>query len=352
MRYAINGKQRIVKLGSFVDLELQAARAMALEWRKQVHEGVDPKYFRRAKDELVVQTLVDEYTATKRFKTRSSDYQHNFNSTARRYILPALGNQSVHTVKRAQIRDMLNDLISQGKEGSARGLHTMTRVLFNYAIKEEMLETNPADRIQPMYTSDGVRRVKFSEDLIREAWDLSIPEQSQALVRWLLATGNRRDTGRLLKWEDIYERSVSVEKTKNGRPLSLPITHMMGFILADQRDRFPGSDWVFPSTTSRKKPLPRPTFDYQVRMATKGRWSVHHLRHLVETGMADLMVSEEIRDAVLGHVRKSTGARYNSARMLKMKQHGLDTWQNGLARIIAGRRLEVDSDEGVDWQSL
>ena len=60
--------------------------------------------------------------------------------------------------------------------------------------------------------------------------------------------------------------------------------------------------------------------------ATLARFRVHDLRITVETGMASLGVSREVRDAVLGHARPGMQKVYNRYDYLAEKRSALDAW--------------------------
>lgn len=197
-RFRVNGKQRIVTLGQLYELDLDEARDRALELRGEIREGSDPKTLKsRDRQSLTVQVMHDNYTEGRYFLSRSKDFQANFKSTMRKYVLPAIGHLLVQDIKRWQVRQIIDGLMEAGKEGMAEGTLTHLRVLFGYAIDREYIDHSPADRIRIKKTTSG-RRDQWlrSEAELREAWNLPVPVQVRGLVRWALLTGCRRDEAR------------------------------------------------------------------------------------------------------------------------------------------------------------
>lgn len=337
-RYKLAGKQFIIKIGDVVDLDLYAAREKALSLRKQVQEGINPKHFKAELKAHTVQALLDEYIATPYFKSKSKDFQRNFPSTIRKHLIPVIGGQPIKKVKRPQIRSILDNLIQDGKEGAARGVLTHARILFNYAAETDQLDNCPTDHIKPKYTTSGKRVVKWTHEDIREAWHLELPQNARLIVRWCLLTGCRRDEARKAAYTEFEDGIWTVARTKSRadeiKPLILPVMPMMEEIIKASREPYQ-SQYLFPSVRSRTIPTPRNTVAYQLREAVDAKWSLHHLRHVVETNLAELGVVEETRDLILNHTRKSTGSRYNHSTAIKIKKEALSKWHLALKEIIS-----------------
>lgn len=340
LRYRLAGRAKRLTLAPVGTLDLEAARAMARDYLGLAFQGTDPAAERRKPPEpgpLTVADLVSRYTATAHHQSCSPDFRANFASTARRYILPALGDKPLAEVSRADVRTLVESLTDQGKEGMAQGLLTHCRVLFNFAIEQELIEHSPADRVKVRRTTSGRREqwLQTPEEL-SSAWWIRAPTQVRGLVRWCLLTGCRRDEARLATWDQFStepDGSIvwSVAATKSGRPLTLPVTGAMQAVLDEMRQSFPGSAHVFVSTTSILKPVPRGSADWVLRSVP---WSWHVLRHSVESHMAELGVGAEVRDLILNHAQRGVGERYRHGRQLDQKRAGLQAWHDYLLSAV------------------
>ena len=335
-RYRIHGKQRIITLGRATDISLGAARETAIGYRSLVREGIDPKDRRDAPIEgMTLDQLFEMYTSTRYFKSKSNSFHANLTSTYRNHLQPVLGHYPIQAIKRKQIIDMVDDLIEEGKEGAARGLLARTKTIFSYAIRKSLIESSPADHIRPQYVTSGKRTTWLdSNEKLREAWWFTGAPQARALIRWCLLTGCRRDEARTTQYSAIVDGTWTVKDTKNDRDLILPMMPAMREVMDEMRSTFGATPWVFPATSTTRKALPASTLDHMIRDSAKMKWSMHVLRHTVETYLRELEIPEETRDLILNHVRKSSGNIYSHGRALEMKRKGLEVWHKYLLDAV------------------
>jgi integrase len=336
LRYDVAGTRRLIKLGPVAEMDLDAAQRTAIKAKGQAADGDDPKALRDAPDDaLTVRALWEKYQGTAHYRTRSADFRAGMESTMRVYVLPAWGSLPLTAVKRSQIRDTIDALIEDGREGAARGLLNRARILFNYALERDLLEASPADHIKPRFTTTGRRTTWLAtSDELRAAWWIDAPIQVRLAVRWMLLTGCRRDEARTATRDQISTDAWRVADTKNDLPLVIPMMPAMVEIAQESRVTFGGTAWLFPATVDNHKAIPRGTWDWALRQATEGRWSAHVLRHTVESHMRELEIPEESRDAVLNHVRQSTGSRYGHGEQLALKTRALEQWHRHLQHVV------------------
>lgn len=347
-RYRIYGKQRIITLGRVADIPLKEVREIAISFRALVREGIDPKNRRDAPiDGMTLDELFANYTRTRYFKSKSESFQSNLKSTYTKYLRPELGHYPLQGIRREQIRSLVDELIEEGKEGAARGLLNRARILFSYALQKELIENSPADHIKPQYVTSGKRTAWLdSIEKLKEAWWFTGPPQARSLIRWCLLTGCRRDEARTTQYSAITDEIWTVKDTKNDRDLILPMMPAMRQVMDEMRSTFGGTNWLFPATTTTRKAIPVGTLDYIIRKSAKKEWSMHTLRHSVESYLRELEVPEEIRDLILNHVRKSSGKDYSHGRALEMKRKGLETWHEYLLDAVEATPV-VDSSINV-----
>ncbi|MBK5939799.1 tyrosine-type recombinase/integrase [Halochromatium roseum] len=350
VRYRLQGVARRMTIAQVGAISLDAARELARRATEQALAGTDPLKAKRERPERPV-TLADlhqRYTATVYFKSRSDDFQRNFQSTMRRYVLPSLGGKALVEINRADVRAIVDRLIDQGKEGMAKGALTHLRVLFGHAIDLELLQFSPADRIKLQLTGTGRREFWLqSAEELRQAWYLPARPQVRAMVRWCLLTGCRRDEARLAHWLQIADEPEigevwTVTDTKAGRPLVLPVTKPMREVLDEMRATFPGAPFLFPGLTDNLQPIARGSSDWVLRSSTgdgsnaRPGWGWHTLRHTVETHLAELGISAEHRDLVLNHKgRGGVGERYRHGRQLDAKRDALERWHDRIFSLLS-----------------
>jgi integrase len=341
VRYRLAGTPRRMTIAAVGAIGLDAAREQARKIIEQGHRGADPLALKRGlpppTPALTVGGLYLTYTAKPYFQSRSPDFQRNFKSTMTCHVLPVIGEMQPAEVRRQDVRLIAEALADKGREGAATAVLTHSRILFNEAVDRELIEANPAIRLRLRLAGTGRRdRWLQTADELRSAWFAVAKPQAVGMIRWIMMTGCRRDEARLARWGQIAaeadgSRVWTVEATKSGRPLVLPVTGLMQGVLRDMEQTFPGSPYIFPGLQSSLQPIARGSTDYLVRPLG---WSWHVLRHSVESHLAELGVHAEARDAILNHAGRGVGDRYRHGRQLGMKRTGLEVWHAHLAAAL------------------
>jgi integrase len=140
----------------------------------------------------------------------------------------------------------------------------------------------------------------MSDAELREWWAAvqAVTPLKRAFWVTLLLTGARRNSVRLLRWQDVdfESRVIHFVHVKGGRSYSVPMSSRLHAILAEWRENSPGEEWVFESPVRPGQPLAE-----QVKDDRHGVSSSHRLRHSFRTVLARLGAPYEISLALLGH---------------------------------------------------
>ena len=194
--------------------------------------------------------------------------------------------------------------------------------------------------------SEQARDRVLSEEEIRLVWRALPDSDYGVIVKLLFLTGQRRDEIAALCWHEIDSRTNVItlprERTKNGRPHTIPLAPTARTLLADisvregrefvfGKNAGPFSDW-----SHRKKKL-------DTAIAENGKplppWTIHDIRRTVATGMADIGIQPHIIEAVLNHVSGHKGGIagvYNRSSYAAEKAAALARWDVHIASIVGG----------------
>lgn len=334
-RYRINRKQKFTTLGAVNNLSLVDARLKVAELAAFITEGIDPKKPQNSDahsgSETHLNTLFDKYISRKAFDAKSKDFQDNFKSTYKNHLKPTLGERSLDSIKRVDIRQIIDDLIEAGSEGAARGVLSRARILFSYALQYDYLENSPADHIKPDYTTTGKsdKWLKTDDELLA-AWNVDCNIQTRALVRLMLACGFRRGEAHALKWTDIQDGVIRLNKTKNGKAFEMPVMPLMQSILDEMKNEF-DSEYIFPSPVDHKRPIPRGSIHIQI---ARHGFTPHVLRHTVKSHLAGLGVDLEGRNVVLNHSQGGMDDIYQHDQQLDLKRTCLTVWHTKIKKLL------------------
>ena len=93
------------------------------------------------------------------------------------HVLPELGNRPIREVRRAEIHELLDDLVAQGRVGTAREVRKHLSRLFNWALDREII---PDDDVVCDRSLDSTR---FRSDFgyTPPTWDAMLDELSETI---------------------------------------------------------------------------------------------------------------------------------------------------------------------------
>ena len=342
--YRFNGRRRKTTLGRYPTLPLVEARRRAALLTGQVADGRDPGAEKKARrmaetvEDLVEQFMEEHAIPTK--KTARID-----RSIFDRDVLPVIGNLKIVDVKRADIKALLKRIVGRGSPHAANRTLMLVHKLFNFAIQEELTESNPAHLI-PKPARPRARDRHLSDDEIRAVWnalDEVVVADVAAIIRLLLLTGQRQGEVYRMRWEDLDlegERMwvIPDEFTKNGKthrvPLSPPAVDIVKAI-GKMRRRGP---WVFPAAKAPDRPTFRSRTAKPLPLLFKvtgvAEFRLHDLRHTTATNVAKLGFDDFAVGTILNHTNRTVTSRYQHYSYDREKREALNRWASHLMKII------------------
>ena len=187
---------------------------------------------------------------------------------------------------------------NHGRASAASVLRTF-RAIYNYQrrVNPELPECPTIAVDEPRLKP---RDWALSDDELRAWWAAVQRLSPHKRVFWLtmLLTGARRDSVRMLRWEDVDFQSkvIRFSTAKAGRSYSVPMAERLEKILEQWRQQAPEGEWVFESPRRPGQP-----FHAQVRDDKRGVVSAHHLRHTMRTRLAEVGAAPDLARVALGH---------------------------------------------------
>lgn len=260
--------------------------------------------------------------------------------------LPLWRDRLIETITRAEVHDLLDDLVTDKGEALARELRKHLTKMFNWAADRGHLTASPlAGMRRPELGYVARERVLSMEELGR-IWDAAGSGESGLgypfgpMYRLLILTGQRRSEIAELErgWVDAEHRAVEIpaSRYKTKRPHVFPLS-APAWALVEALPHWNGGDCLF-TTTSGARPVSgfsktKARLDELIAEAgaKKGLsplapWTVHDIRRSVATHMARLGVQQEHIERVLGHVVQGVAGTYNRYSYLDEKRAALELW--------------------------
>jgi integrase len=185
--YRRHGRPRWYHIGAADAVALADARKLAAETMLDVIRGRDPAAEKRAARSAgtfaeLAERYREEYARKKNKSWQQADY------LVRRYLLPAWGKLSAESITRSDVRAVIGKIAGPILANQVRAAAS---AVFSWAVKQELIETNPCRGVERNETRSRERVLSDGElPLFWSAFDDTGLVRSAALSV-LLLTGQR-----------------------------------------------------------------------------------------------------------------------------------------------------------------
>ena len=223
-------RQRRATLGKFPALSASAARSRAQELLAKVHLGQDPLEQKQARrGELSFEQLIDLF-ASRHLVSKKRGWEMEL--YLRRDASPWFGaNTKATDVRRRDVIALLQEKASTSPVAANRLLQAIRRA-FNWAIEQDLLESNPCVMVKRP-TVEKTRDRVLSEEEIQTAWaklptTTRMSEGVRSAMRLILITAQRPGEVIGMRWDELdldkgwWE--MPRERTKADRAQRVPLT--------------------------------------------------------------------------------------------------------------------------------
>ena len=352
--YRFDGKSRRMTIGRYPKLKLAQARIKYAEAKAELEEkGVDPGKTvvdsrAAARQSPTVSQLADEYME-KWAKPRKRSWKED-RRLLDHDVIPAIGRRKAKTVKRRDIRLMLDEIIERGAPITANRVLAVVRKMFRFAISRDIVQVNPCEAIEAPAKESSRERV-LSESEIKTLWHkldsdaLHMSDGVRMVFRFMLATGQRKGEVVGAGWDEIDLAAgwwtIPEEKAKNGLPHRVPLSPLALKLLREIREASGNSDFLFPSSQGNK-PIRDDAISKAVRRNESElnipHFTPHDLRRTVASQMASTGTPRLVISKILNHVDSGVTAVYDRHSYDADKRKALNAWARQLDAITSGKK--------------
>lgn len=256
--------------------------------------------------------------------------------------LPVWRGRQIETITRAEVHELLDDVITKRGAAMARELRKALTSLFNWAADRGHIPASPLAGMRRPELSYIARERVLSMDELSRVWaaagEAAYPFGH--MVRLILLTGQRRSEIAEMEvgWVDAEKRTVEIpaSRYKTKRAHVFPLSPS-AWALVEALPRWNGGDCLF-STTGGRRPVSgfsKAKLRLDELIAKHGEkeglppmepWTVHDIRRSVATHMARLGIAQEHIERVLGHVVQGVAGTYNRYSYMDEKRAALEAW--------------------------
>lgn len=303
----VHGRTRRVTIGRADVFAPEMARKRALALLAEMSDGKDPnEQKRKAKAEQITMAVAFERFFEAR-PTLSPLTVSSYRRSAQLY-LKSWAKTPLAAITRQMVLKKHQEIASTRGETTANNAMRHIRSVYNFvAATEEDFPPNPVQilsQARAWYRERRRQTVVTAIDL--PLWWKAVmaePEYSRDFLLLALFTGMRRGELTALRWEnvDLRARTLYLPSTKNGDPLSLPLSAFIADLLSERAKVAAGSPWVFPGTGKGGHLVETKKFLARVTAGSGVAFTLHDLRRTFITIAESLDVPHYALKRLLNH---------------------------------------------------
>ena len=341
--YTFEGVRKSMALGNYPDVSLAKARELYADAWKLYAAGKDPKRLAEIEEEErrtapTVKRLVEDYIESLSKKSKDQDAW-----ALRKYVVPVLGELKAADVSRKDVINLLTDVSKNHGGGMSNQVRKYLSTMFNYAIDHEIVELSPVSNVKKLSKAKPRERYLKEPEIVKVWAALSgdkvmISDTMRRALKLILVTGQRPgDVAGMVESEldgDVWIIPKERYKTEIDH-----MVHLTGFAKSLLTGKRRGG-FVFPSAhfKMKKAPMLVNSMGHAIKrnLAAIGvaPFTPHDLRRTAATHLGRLKFSDEVIDAVLGHIKKGIIATYNQHDYEEEKKEALKAWAVDLQRMV------------------
>ncbi|AYE85907.1 hypothetical protein B5M07_07170 [Sulfitobacter sp. D7] len=340
LRLTVRGRRRDYGLGSARIISLADARAKALELRRVVAGGGNPRSYARAvKGKDITFSEMARRVHERKFKDRKNNGKHiaQWIRTLETYAFPTIGSVSVDDIHQDEIEHILDPIWTSKPETARRVLQRISTVFDHACGAGFRTRGNPAQGLARLMRDQRDKPKNFvALDYANMPHLWRILSRSSSVgayaLRFTILTALRSGTVRLATWdqfdESLEEWTIPGENMKGREkfvvPLSMPAKELLKAL---RETRSPANHLVFPSPSNPSKIISENT----MRKLLQSHYptaTVHGMRAAFRTWAAEVAnARDDVAETALAHVVGSKTVRaYNRTEHLDERHMLMEQW--------------------------
>jgi integrase len=334
------GRLRRLTLGRASLVSLAEARDSAREALRAARAGADPAADKR--QARVAETIGDLVTAyIEQYAKRKKRSWREDDRMLRAEVLPAWKRRAIADITRRDVRALLEAIADRGAPIMANRVLAVVRKMFNFAIDQEFVASNPAARLGRPGIEQSRDRVLTDEEL-RVFWReaSAMPVAMAAFYQLRLVTAQRGAEVGTMRWGDLDLESVDgawwtipKERAKNKLAHRVPLSAAAVQLLLTLRPPTAPAPEAFVLAGARGR--------RQRTEAATGfslaDFTPHDLRRTAATRMTAGGISRLTVSKILNHVERGVTAVYDRHSYDAEKRAALDWWDARLRRLLEAK---------------
>ena len=311
-RYTYNRVKKSIQLGEYPALDINTARQIANEHKREIALGNDPKAIRDEKRNVLTFREFSElhylpYAMMNKLTAKSDA------GSLKLHFYPKWGKKPLTDIGQQDIQKLLDGLLEGRKPATVNRLRSLILRMFRLAMEWGFVGKNPGQYIRKLKENNVRQRFLSRQEVsafIKACNEEPNRTQANAL-KFALLTGMRIGEITESKWDcltvdDDGNWSLFLPHTKSGLSRTVLLNHLAKEVMNDQR-RFQirGNPYIF-AGDAEGRPIAHPKKAFARIKAAAGitdNFRIHDLRHsfasiLINSGNATLYDVQHLLESV------------------------------------------------------
>jgi integrase len=330
-------------------ITLDQAREKAREWLALIDKGTDPaaaakKRRTEATQRVTFAFLREEHIARhwRAGKLRKADEAERLLKKE----FAAWDDRPAADITGDDVDEVITAIVDRGAVGQARNVLAYLRGLYSWALanRRYRIRESPCEGFSPtkLFGEKPTRNRWLRDDELRAVWNASsVLGRAEPVVKLLILTACRLNEIGGLRREEIGEDAIIIPGARMyGSGMKGKVDHLIPLTpeirkIIDAVPQYSGP-CIFSTTDGRVPMTIGSKLKDKLDAALPGmpHWIWHDLRRTARTNWSKLSISEEVREALLAHVKKGVKKNYNLHDYAQEKRDALMKWETALARIV------------------
>ena len=354
------GNDTNIKIGTYPDIPLKAARDIAREYKELLARGIDPLEYRREKEESIkreqekktFKTIAYEFLELKKGSVSEKRFKSNYLRAFESYAIPFMGYKKIDKITRYDLIDFIkwipsvklpNATRTKNKTYTAKEVFGYVKNCLDYALNLGLIEYNPAYGINPAQILPKEEKEEMKavtdEEGIKKIYKKILSydyEAGRYLMQFQALTGLRNVGLYRLKWEYIdFDKRIAIYPPNtykdNKKPFRLPLTDTLIQILQYFKEINGSFSYVFKNPKTKEESLSNKLRDYYKRLEIKDH-TPHGWRSSIRTLAREKRAADfDTIEMQLDHkVGTDVTAAYMRGDLLEERRELLIWWENFL----------------------
>ena len=268
-------------------------------------------------------------------------------------VIPAIGAKQIAEVTVTDVLAITDHIKARGADQMALQTRNVMKRLFAYAIAREKATFNPAAAIEAKFIATAKSRdVALTPTeigkLLRAIYQSSMKRSHKLALHLLILCMVRKSELIEARWKEIdfdkAEWAIPGERMKKDKPHLVPLSRQAVAMFEELKGLASGSEWVFPSRGSLKKPVAHSTLNVAVRaLEFEARdFVIHDFRRTASTHLHEAGFNSDWIEKALAHETKGIRGVYNRAQYADQRREMLQWWADFVdSQIEEGRKVII-----------